>query len=126
MKKINANNAKEIIDDISNILNESYKIGGPEEEIPQEEIPDAPIDGPEEELPTNHGEDIDNIDFTKSSIGSDDNEVINNIRKLALEGIQRYAEQVTSPLYDFYKKIWAECDKLITDAAKKQEIGGKH
>ena len=32
---------------------------------------------------------------------------------------------IGASLYEFYKKIWAECDKLITDAAKKQEIGGK-
>ena len=65
-----------------------------------------------------------NEDENATSVDMDDNEVVNQIRALALQGIQKYAEDVTSPLYEFFKKIWAECDKLITDAAKKQEIGG--
>ena len=90
-----------------------------------------------EELPTNdedfenqvpHEEDeheMMNNDEEHSAIDMDDNEVVNNIRKLSLKGIQKYSEEVSNPLYEFYKKIWAECDKLITDAVKKQEIGGK-
>lgn len=122
MKKINP---KDIINDISNILNESYNIDGSDSEIPQDDILKKDTEPMPEENPEHKEDDIENIDFTKSSIRDDDNQAINSIRKLALRGIESYADDVTNPIYDFYKKIWVECDKLITDAAKKQQIGGK-
>ena len=122
MKKINP---KDIINDISNILNESYNIDGSDNEIPQDDILKKDTEPMPEENPEHKEDDIENIDFTKSSIRDDDNQSINSIRKLALRGIESYADDVTNPIYDFYKKIWVECDKLITDVAKKQQIGGK-
>lgn len=122
MKKINP---KDIINDISNILNESYNIDGSDSEIPQDDILKKDTEPMPEENPEHKEDDIENIDFTKSSIRDDDNQSINSIRKLALRGIESYADDVTNPIYDFYKKIWVECDKLITDVAKKQQIGGK-
>lgn len=122
MKKINP---KDIINDISSILNESYNIDGSDSEIPQDDIFKKDTEPMPEENPEHKEDDIENIDFTKSSIRDDDNQSINSIRKLALRGIESYADDVTNPIYDFYKKIWVECDKLITDVAKKQQIGGK-
>jgi len=122
MKKINP---KDIINDISEILNESYNIDGSDSEIPQDDILKKDTEPMPEENPEHKEDDIENIDFTKSSIRDDDNQSINSIRKLALRGIESYADDVTNPIYDFYKKIWVECDKLITDVAKKQQIGGK-
>ena len=122
MKKINS---KDIINDISEILNESYNIDGSDSEIPQDDILKKDTEPMPEENPEHKEDDIENIDFTKSSIRDDDNQSINSIRKLALRGIESYADDVTNPIYDFYKKIWVECDKLITDVAKKQQIGGK-
>ena len=122
MKKINP---KDIINDISNILNESYNIDGSDNEIPQDDILKKDTEPMPEENPEHKEDDIENIDFTKSSIRDDDNQSINSIRKLALRGIESYADDVTNPIYDFYKKIWVECDKLITDVAMKQQIGGK-
>ena len=122
MKKINP---KDIINDISSILNESYNIDGSDSEIPQDDILKKDTEPMPEENPEHKEDDIENIDFTKSSIRDDDNQSINSIRKLALRGIESYADDVTNPIYDFYKKIWVECDKLITDVAKKQQIGDK-
>ncbi len=116
---------KIVLRDINNILEESYNINGSDEEIPQDGIMEKDTEPLPEENPEEQGDDIEDIDFTKSSIMDDDNQAINNIRKLALQGIEKYADDVTNPIYDFYKKIWVECDKLITDAAKKHEIGGK-
>lgn len=116
--------------DTKKILNEIRKYGKiiregyfPEDEDPR--MQQQQIQGEEEyndEMPQQQDE---MEDDDNSSIDLDDNQVVNQLRKLALKGIQKYSEEVTSPLYEFYKKIWAECDKLITDAAKKQEIGGK-
>jgi hypothetical protein len=114
------------------ILNEIRKYGKiikegyfSEDEDPrmQQQMPSE--DEYDEEMPQDDNEDEMDMDSNTESIDLDDNQVVNQLRKLALKGIQKYSEDVTSPLYEFYKKIWAECDKLITDAAKKQEIGGK-
>lgn len=40
---------------------------------------------------------------------------INEIRKIALEGIQAYADNVDSEEYDFFKKIWLMCDKVQSE-----------
>ena len=42
-------------------------------------------------------------------------EKINQIRMLALDGIQEYADDVDSEEYDFFKKIWLMCDKVCSE-----------
>jgi hypothetical protein len=49
-----------------------------------------------------------------SSMG-DATEKINQIRSMALEGIQMFAENVDSEEYDFFKKIWLMCDKVMSE-----------
>ena len=39
------------------------------------------------------------------------------IRKVAIEGIQEYADDVNNPLYNFYKKVFNEADKVMSDKA---------
>ena len=45
------------------------------------------------------------------------------IREVALEGLQEYANDINNIFYDFYKKIWQSCDKVMTDKSntKQQE-----
>ena len=40
---------------------------------------------------------------------------ISQIREIALQGLQEYAEDVDSPLYEFYKKVWLMCDKAVSE-----------
>lgn len=40
---------------------------------------------------------------------------ISQIRAIALEGIQAYADDVDSEEYDFFKKIWLMCDKVCSE-----------
>ena len=96
-------NMRELIDEVnrlSQILKESY-IFDSEEEMPIEE----PMMGDEimgdEELPINQTEDK-----------------VNQIRTLALDGIQEYAEQVDSEEYQFFKKVWMMCDKVCSEKDK--------
>ena len=96
-------NMRELIDEVnrlSQILKESYIFDG-EEEMPVEE----PMMGDEmmgdEELPINQTEDK-----------------VNQIRTLALDGIQEYAEQVDSEEYQFFKKVWMMCDKVCSEKDK--------
>lgn len=37
---------------------------------------------------------------------------INQIRVIALEGIQEFADDVNSEQYEFFKKVWLMCDKV--------------
>lgn len=97
---------KRLLSEIQNILSEDYLIDDKEE---------PEYDDNEGEEGMDDGTDI---DFTKADIEMDDNKIINKIRELALNGIQKYAEDIMNPLYEFYKKIWSECDKLIIDSNK--------
>lgn len=45
----------------------------------------------------------------------DATEKINQIRSMALEGIQMFADNVDSEEYDFFKKIWLMCDKVMSE-----------
>lgn len=47
--------------------------------------------------------------------GADDIDKINQIRSMALEGIQAYANDVNSEFYQFYKKVWMMCDKICSE-----------
>lgn len=68
------------------------------------------FDGDEEMLMD--GEDMEEDEFTQAPCQS--TEKINQIRALALEGIQEYADDVDSEEYDFFKKIWLMCDKVCS------------
>ena len=103
----NKMNMREMIDEVnrlSNLLKESY-IFDETDEVPTE----GPMMGDEEmmaqeEIPINATEDR-----------------VNQIRSLALEGIQEYAEDVDSPQYDFFKKVWMLCDKVCSEKEKNND-----
>lgn len=43
--------------------------------------------------------------------------IILKIRETAIDGLKKYAEDPTSPIYGFFKKIFLESDKLLSDDA---------
>lgn len=59
---------------------------------------------------------------TKEHVGSGANDKINQIRNLALEGIQEFAEQVDSEEYQIFKNIWMSCDKFYSNKNKEEKI----
>lgn len=104
MKKSYKYNLQETVKDIerlSKLLKESYVFDEEDmEEMPQDEIIDEePIDEP-----------------------CCADEKINQIRSLALEGIQEFAEQVDSEEYQIFKNIWMSCDKFYSNKNKEKEI----
>lgn len=104
MKKNYKYNLQETVKDIerlSKLLKESYVFDEEDmEEMPQDEIMDEePIDEP-----------------------CCADEKINQIRSLALEGIQEFAEQVDSEEYQIFKNIWMSCDKFYSNKNKEKEI----
>lgn len=101
MKKNNLKDTLKEIDAISKLLKESYVFN--EEEPMGDEMPqpqgEMPIDG--EGMPMEGEPDM---------LATDKR--IDQIRMIALEGIQEFADDVNSEQYEFFKKVWLMCDKV--------------
>ena len=41
--------------------------------------------------------------------------IIQKIRETAIEGLRKYSEDPTSSIYEFFKKVFLESDKVLTD-----------
>lgn len=46
--------------------------------------------------------------------------IIGKIRETAIEGLKKYSEHPTSSLYEFFKKVFLESDKVLTDTGAKK------
>ena len=46
--------------------------------------------------------------------------IIGKIRETAIEGLKKYADNPTSSLYEFFKKVFLESDKVLTDTGSKK------
>lgn len=46
--------------------------------------------------------------------------IIGKIRETAIEGLKKYADHPTSSLYEFFKKVFLESDKVLTDTGSKK------
>lgn len=73
----------------------------------------------DEEMPSQEDfeggeENIQNDDMNGQDLSQQDDRIA-RIREVALEGLQEYAENVDSELYQFYKKIWLMCDKAVSE-----------
>lgn len=113
---------------IKSQLSEDYLFNGDEE---------APMDG--DEMPMDGGEgqqpDPSMVQQQPSGMmGQGDSEeevamhaqeviqhepIIGKIRETAIEGLKKYADHPTSSLYEFFKKVFLESDKVLTDTGKK-------
>ena len=45
--------------------------------------------------------------------------IIAKIRETAIEGLKKYSDNPTSKLYEFFKKVFLESDKVLTDTGSK-------
>lgn len=100
MKKNTLKDTLKEIDEISKLLKESYVFDEREPQMAPEE--GMPMDGemsPEEQM---MGE--------PDMLATDKR--IDQIRMIALEGIQEFADDVESEQYQFFKKVWLMCDKV--------------
>ena len=89
--------------DGSSSMNDEYMEGG--EPIQNDEMPPFNGQAPMED------KDDDTIDMANG----DTSDKVNQIRMIALDGIQEYAENVDDPNYEFFKKIWLMCDKVCSE-----------
>ena len=46
--------------------------------------------------------------------------IIGKIRETAIEGLKKYADHPTSAIYEFFKKVFLESDKVLTDTGGKK------
>lgn len=46
--------------------------------------------------------------------------IIGKIRETAIEGLKKYSDNPTSSLYEFFKKVFLESDKVLTDNGSKK------
>lgn len=45
--------------------------------------------------------------------------IIGKIRETAIEGLKKYSSNPTSKIYEFFKKVFLESDKVLTDNSSK-------
>lgn len=88
------------LDSYRKLVRESYSYGDPD-------------DYNEKEVLNDDNEDFEEDDYTSKD--SQPNDIIGNIRQLALQGIQAYSQNVDSTEYEFFKKIWLMCDKACSE-----------
>lgn len=80
-----------------------------EEEMPyQKEQPQAP-EGESQEEEAMHAQEV-----------IQHEPIIGKIRETAIEGLKKYSDNPTSSLYEFFKKVFLESDKVLTDGASKK------
>lgn len=46
--------------------------------------------------------------------------IIMKMREIALEGIQKYSDQPTNFIYEFFKKVFLDADRVLTDGGGKK------
>ena len=116
MKKINKlNEALNQFSLASKILKEDYGMA------PDMGYDERQITGPEggediahyrgNEGEEQHSQEEQNTDMNLSK----SDERIAQIREIALNGLQDYAQDVDCEAYQFYKKIWLMCDKAVSE-----------
>ena len=128
LRKDMDNSTKKTIDEIKDMLGkkmtiESVIFSEDDEEMGAQSLgSEIPTDmgQPEPQIPhTDKGMDDGNNDM--SSIGEmmpDIQNKVNTIRRMALEGVTKLADKPLSPEYDFFKKIFMDCDKLFVNKDK--------
>lgn len=103
-------------------LNEEYLFNGDEnpmmddemepdmydEEMPMQQEPQqqqqAPSEGDSQEEVAMHAQEV-----------IQHEPIIGKIRETAIEGLKKYSDNPTSALYEFFKKVFLESDKVLTD-----------
>ena len=100
---------REFIDRINNtnLLTEGFGADMPEEEMAsQEEVVDTPeteeVASQEEMVSQEENEEIAGMQY------------VDQIRKAAIEGIEAFVDNVDSPSYDFFKKVFMMADKVLS------------
>lgn len=106
MKSLNIQETILEIENLSKLLKESYVFD-------EEQYDDMPYEG--EDM-------VDEPSMPSDGDVSNTTDKINQIRSLALDGIQDFAENVESDEYQFYKKVWLLCDKFCESDKSNESV----
>ena len=81
--------------------------GQPDPTVPQQQ-PQAAQEGDNAEAQAMHAQEVIKHE-----------PIIGKIRETAIEGLKKYSDNPTSKLYEFFKKVFLESDKVLTDTGSK-------
>ena len=123
---------KSIIEELNHLktqLSEDYLFNGDEgamedpremggEGMPQEG-PDPSMVQPQQQQMMGQGDSEEEIAMHAQEVIQHE-PIIGKIRETAIEGLKKYADHPTSSLYEFFKKVFLESDKVLTDTGNKK------
>lgn len=130
LRKDMDNSTKNTIAEIKNIIGkkmtlESVIFSEDDEEMDSQSLGgEMPMDLGQEPQLSNNDNEIGAEKNDMSSIGSmmpDIQNKVNTIRRMALEGVTKLSDKPLSPEYEFFKKIFMDCDKLFVAKDKPKQ-----
>ena len=117
MRNKRRSSVRDIINDINRtirFMNEAYMMDD-EDAISPEAVEPEMEDMPQDEMPMQQQQQQPQQqgDENTTNLAAKDERII-QMRELALQGLQDFADDVDNPFYDFYKKVWLETDKMCS------------
>jgi len=121
---------KTLVEELNNLktqLSESFifedwqgQMGQPTMGAPmQHEQPDPSLVKPQQQMMMGQGDSEEEIAMHAQEVIQHE-PIIGKIRETAIEGLKKYADHPTSSLYEFFKKVFLESDKVLTDTGGKK------
>jgi hypothetical protein len=115
---------KKILEELKTVrgqLSEAYIFNGKEgyEDVYQDETEQVPQEEPMPQEQVGDGESAEEVAMHAQEVIQHE-PIIGRIRETAIEGLKKYADNPTSALYEFFKKVFLESDKVLTDTGNKK------
>lgn len=88
-------------------------------EMGAEQQPDSSMVRPQQQQMMGQGDSEEEIAMHAQEVIQHE-PIIGKIRETAIEGLKKYADHPTSSLYEFFKKVFLESDKVLTDTGNKK------
>ena len=92
---------------------------GMPQEMGAEQQPDPSMVQPQQQQMMGQGDSEEEIAMHAQEVIQHE-PIIGKIRETAIEGLKKYADHPTSSLYEFFKKVFLESDKVLTDTGNKK------
>jgi hypothetical protein len=90
-----------------------------QEMAPEQQQPDPSMVQPQQQQMMGQGDSEEEIAMHAQEVIQHE-PIIGKIRETAIEGLKKYADHPTSSLYEFFKKVFLESDKVLTDTGNKK------
>ena len=86
-------------------------------EIGAEQQPDPSMGRPQQQQMMGQGDSEEEIAMHAQEVIQHE-PIIGKIRETAIEGLKKYADHPTSEIYNFFKKVFLDSDKVLTGEGK--------